>query len=394
MTRIALFNAQHDLALAHGRINYVPSALVNRLLYDLQWLPLWYAPAESRVLAAEPAADARWQQEGAALLGDGWQSRLVSHDGFRAMLAQGDACRVEPWGWDLSVRHRLMLWGMPQEALPTEDQLERWRGLAHRRLTMQMLNAMGEPVGMGTCPQELTTLEPVERYVGEHGACYVKAPWSGSGRGVFRVNLGSVADFASVISGIIKRQGSVMCERALDRQTDFAIELEIKGGQVAVTGYSVFTTDEHHQFDGSLVMPHDELHRGLLARCPSFNDVEQRLVEAVRLLIAPHYEGVLGVDMMLYRDGDAVRVAPCVEVNLRYTMGMVAATLGEQVLALGRVGRFKTEYAPQGIVRQGEKAQIVGSKLAGGRLYLTPVVEGVTKFAAFLEVEDVSRVVE
>ena len=387
MTRIALFNAQHDLALAHGKINYVPSALVSQLLQDLQWLPLWYEPQDSCVLAAEPPADDRWQQECAALLGDGWQSRLLSQDGFRAMLAQGDACCMEPWGWDLSVRHRLMLWGMPQETLPTEAQLACWRDLAHRRLTAQMLNAMGEPEGVGTSPQELTTLADVERYVAVHGECFVKAPWSGSGRGVFRVSEGSVADFASVITGIIKRQGSVMCERALDRLTDFAIELEIKGGQVTVTGYSVFTTDEHHQFDGSLVMSHDELRQWLLTRCPSLDAVEKRLVEAVRQLIAPHYEGVLGVDMMLYRDAGVTRVAPCVEVNLRHTMGMVAARLAERVLVPGRVGRFTTEYAPEGIRRSGPEAQIVDGRLCGGRLYLTPVVEGVTNFAAVLEVE-------
>ena len=387
MTRIALFNAQHDLALAHGKINYVPSALVSRLLHDLQWLPLWYAPQDNHVLAAELPADDRWQRECATLLGDEWQSRLVSQDGFRAMLAQGEASRVEPWGWDLSVHHRLMLWGMPLDAMPTEAQLACWRDLAHRRLTVQMLAAMGDPEGVGTCPQELATLEQLRAYVCEHGECFVKAPWSGSGRGVFHVTAGSVADFASVISGIIKRQGSVMCERALDRTLDFAIEMEIVAGQVAVTGYSVFTTDEHNQFDGSLVMPHDALRQWLLARCPSLGAVEQRLVEAVGQLIAPHYEGVLGVDMMLYHDEGVTRVAPCVEVNLRYTMGMVAARLAERVLAPGMVGRFTTEYAPEGIRRSGPAAQIVEGRLCGGRLYLTPVVEGETKFAAVIEVE-------
>ncbi len=389
MTRISLFNAQHDLALAHGRINYVPSAQVSQLLHDLQWLPLWYAPQDWRVLTTEvPPADALWHEQCAALLGDGWERRLMLQPALAQLLKQGELCRVEPWGWDLSVRHRLALWGMDEHALPTEAQLACWRGLAHRRLTAQLLAAMGEPEDVGTCPQEMTALEQVQAYVCEHGECFVKAPWSGSGRGVFHVTAGSVADFASVISGIIKRQGAVMCERALDRTLDFAIEMEIVAGQVAVTGYSVFTTDEHHQFGGSLVMPHDALRQWLLARCPGLDAVEQRLVEAVGQLIAPHYEGVLGVDMMLYRDKDGVeRVAPCVEVNLRRTMGMVACVLGERVLAPGSVGRYTTEFAPQGIVRQGLEPQISEGKLCSGRLYLTPVIEGVTKFATVLEVE-------
>ena len=389
MTRIALFNAQHDLAVAHGRINYVPTALVSRLLHDLQWLPLWYAPQGWRVLTTEvSSADALWHEQCAALLGDGWEHRLMLQPELAQLLKQGKPCRVEPWGWDLSVCHRLVLWGMDEHALPTEEQLACWRGLAHRRLTAQLLAAMGEPDGVGTCPQEVTTLQQVERCVAAHGECFVKAPWSGSGRGVFRVGEESVADLASVIMGIIKRQGSVMCERALDKVLDFAIEMEIEAGKVVVTGYSVFVTDEHHQFDGSLVMSRDALRQWLQARCPELDAVQQRLVAAVSQLVAPHYEGVLGVDMMLYDDGaGTLRVAPCVEVNLRHTMGMVAAVLGERVLAPGSVGRYTTEFAPQGIVRQGLEPQISEGKLCGGRLYLTPVVEGVTKFAAFLEVE-------
>lgn len=394
MTQIALFNAQHDLALAHGRINYVPNAQVSQLLLDLQWLPLWYAPVASRVLVYDKSsADELWASRCAAILGEDWQRRLLPQFTFTTLLKRGEDCLIEPWGWDLSLRHRLALWGVN---VPTVAQLECWRGLSHRRLTMQMLNAMGEPEGVGTCPQEMCSLSEVERYVTEHGECFVKAPWSGSGRGVFHVAAASVNDFASVISGIIKRQGSVMCERALDRTLDFAIELKIESGKVMVTGYSVFTTDEHHQFGGSLVMPHDELRLWLLARCPDLDEVQRRLVEAVGQLVAPHYEGVLGVDMMLYRDKAGVeRVAPCVEVNLRHTMGMVAWALGERVLAPGRVGRFKTEFAPAGIVRQGPEPQIEEGKLRGGRLYLTPVEEGVTKFAAFLEIEDASaRIVE
>lgn len=390
MTRIALFNAQHDLALAHGRINYVPTALVNRLLHDLQWLPLWYEPADCRVLAAEPPADALWRDQCGAVLGEGWQDRLVEPSRFAKELKQGELYRIEPWGWDLSVRHRLALWGLPHDAMPAEEQLACWRELAHRRITRQLLEVMDEPVGAGTAPQELTTLGEVERYVGAHGECYVKAPWSGSGSGVFQVSQDNVADMATVIAGIIRRQGSVMCERALDKVLDFAIELEIKAGKVTLTGYSVFATDAHHQFDGSLVMQHDALRAYLLEQCPRLDEVERRVMAAVGQCIAPHYEGVLGVDMMLYVDDGVRRVAPCVEVNLRHTMGMVAAALGERVLAPGRVGRFKTEYAPQGIVRKGAEAQIAAGRLEGGRLYLTPMMEGVTKFAAVLEVEETS----
>ena len=57
------------------------------------------------------------------------------------------------------------------------------------------------------------------------------------------------------------------------------------------------------------------------------------------------YRGPLGVDMMLCRvEGrDGLCVHPCVEVNLRRTMGRVAADLA-RFLAPGAKARFAIDY--------------------------------------------------
>jgi hypothetical protein len=52
---------------------------------------------------------------------------------------------------------------------------------------------------------------------------------------------------------------------------------------------------------------------------------------AIDDLIAPHYNGYLGIDMMLYWDENGkIALNPCVEVNLRMTMGMVTAAMGSR----------------------------------------------------------------
>ncbi len=57
-------------------------------------------------------------------------------------------------------------------------------------------------------------------------------------------------------------------------------------------------------------------------------DVEQARDEALAILplvLGNGYEGPLGVDMMVCGDGGSdCWIAPCVEINLRYTMGFVA----------------------------------------------------------------------
>ncbi len=58
----------------------------------------------------------------------------------------------------------------------------------------------------------------------------------------------------------------------------------------------------------------------------------ERALDAV---IAPHYTGPLGVDMMVARTGGGERfVMPCVEVNLRYTMGFVAMAVARRCPSL------------------------------------------------------------
>ena len=49
--------------------------------------------------------------------------------------------------------------------------------------------------------------------------------------------------------------------------------------------------------------------------------------------ILPDYRGYLGIDMMIYSDSAGkYRVQPCLEINLRYNMGLVADLLSRRYL--------------------------------------------------------------
>jgi hypothetical protein len=49
-----------------------------------------------------------------------------------------------------------------------------------------------------------------------------------------------------------------------------------------------------------------------------------------------NYSGPVGIDMMLAQEG----ICPCIEVNWRWTMGLVSCLAAEQ----GRFGRMVVEY--------------------------------------------------
>lgn len=75
----------------------------------------------------------------------------------------------------------------------------------------------------------------------------------------------------------------------------------------------------------------EELLEMLLGMYPELDSVIGQVLMTINDLVAPHYDGPLGIDMMLYRDENGkIALNPCVEVNLRMTMGMVTAAMGER----------------------------------------------------------------
>jgi hypothetical protein len=69
--------------------------------------------------------------------------------------------------------------------------------------------------------------------------------------------------------------------------------------------------------------------------------VASETLQAVRLLlqdvlqkmIGTDYAGYLGVDMMICREGENFLVHPCVEINLRMNMGVVARLFYDRYVA-------------------------------------------------------------
>jgi hypothetical protein len=55
----------------------------------------------------------------------------------------------------------------------------------------------------------------------------------------------------------------------------------------------------------------------------------QRLIHHLQVLINGNYAGPLGVDLMVVRKEGELLLHPCVEINLRNTMGHVALLLSK-----------------------------------------------------------------
>lgn len=370
MPKLYLFNPENDLALAADVDRYTAPPAARRLRADLSLLPLWIAGRGDRIVAADSADN---------------QEFISSHADTLAAVAgvgiyRGGDFQPMPWGWSRSVRGEFQRIGIGCDA--DDALLRRLRELSSRRTTVDMLRRLADAgVDVPEMPVVCASLDAVRRAVQRFGTAVLKMPWSSSGRGVVRVEAAEFSKYENWAGGIIRRQGEVLCEPFLDKVQDFAMEFYAKGGNVDFIGYSVFFNTPQMSYDHAVVASTERLHQRLSALVGEerLTAIRRSVAAALRQMLPDGYEGYVGVDMMAYRDRcGALRVDPCIEVNLRTTMGVVSAMLGDRVLHEGCVATMRVLYhkdagALAAFVQTLTPPQFADGRLSGGTLMLAPV---------------------
>lgn len=337
-----LFNPENDVALASGLRNYTPPSAAAALALSGAMLPWWLGAPGDAVLVPRGLLDEarRWAEATAECFGEGPRPVVT--------LAGIDA--VEPWGWSAYTLRLLEKAGCPEALLRRHSsRIEVHRQFSHRRTAAEVLRRLGD-----NSVVEARSWQEVERFATEHPAFYLKAPWSSSGRGVFR----SIGNLRELAEGIIRRQGSVMLEPAYDGVQDFAMLFRADGaGAVRFEGYSLFDTEGTPSYTGNRLLTDDNIEAciaGYVGR-EKLTKLREQLAGALGETATAHgYRGPLGVDMLVYRSTGGYAVAPCLEVNCRYTMGFVAHALVKRGL------RGRMTAIPD------------GSPLPGGAVLLSP----------------------
>ncbi|MDE6309848.1 MAG: hypothetical protein K2L81_06615, partial [Muribaculaceae bacterium] len=161
------------------------------------------------------------------------------------------------------------------------------------------------------------------------GSAMVKLPYSTSGRGIIDTSTNQgLNQLRHSAQGMLRRQGSLMVEKRLDKMVDFAMLYDIThDGKVEFLGYSLFETVGDTSYSGNRLLPDEEirLHLSQWVDMEQLMSVESALQRVLQQVIGSHHAGPLGVDMVIYRsDSGSLLINPCIEVNLRMTMGVVA----------------------------------------------------------------------
>lgn len=310
--RLLYFNPETEYALASGASFYTPPEPVCSLRHANRLLP------------------EKWALPGDCILVDSLEGllspyRLVDWTMLRSLFEIYPDINIEPWGWNPAFCRKLLNFGVPESALPGREEMQRIRQFAHRRTTIRLnsqWNSLIDASARVVLPVELRSEDECMEFLRNNPGCWLKAPWSSSGRGVVNTAAGMTCrQILQWARGIIRRQGSVMAETPADSVADFATEWKMEDTEASFIGLSSFYTSNRGKYISNELKPQSVLERKFDSlskiHLSEVVDMQKQVLESV----LAGYAGPLGVDMIVCADKS---LRPFVELNLRRTMGMLA----------------------------------------------------------------------
>ena len=404
MKRFAVFNPEHDLALANGDAHYLAPRNIREMAHDL-------APLMDYL---------EWDT---------------------------------PWGWDAAIVSHLHKSGIPRQELPTDAMLAALRTRSERitahHLLQQMLPLSAHLTGESYVCR---SLDDIESCATQYRHLLLKAPLSGSGKGLRHLNLNddknkndnvddndnhpscrrstlmltsSLKKIERWADALIRRHGYLTAEPYYDKVQDFAMEFFVAYGQCHFIGYSLFTTDNHGRYDSNLLLSDADIEARLSEYIPRsvLHDVRYFVEAHVDLIVPAEWDTsrfplTFGIDMMIvnltgqqptadgqqstHPDGNSqlrthnsqFKLHPCVEINLRMNMGIIAHEVRRLFLAPGSQGQYRIAiFADNAALmsfheeqRSRYPVEYVDGRLVRGYLPLTPIRQA-TRHLAYVVCE-------
>ncbi len=397
---IHFFNPGHEAAVLNASKYYMAPANVVSMKQELSYLPAWYAASADYVLVNNKPDD-------------DFQS-IIDRMNLPEAITIEDI-RVNP---DRYKGQQINLWGISPQSihflnklnteLQTDWNIPGWNEnytlLTSRMSALKCLESLVKDIGLNYLPENFpvffNNLEIIEKYISENDKIkfIAKAPYSSSGRGLLWLPQGKLTRTErQILHGHLKKQGMVSIERVLDKAVDFAMEFYSGEHTVDFTGYSLFQTNEKGAYSGNYIGQQER------AKQTIYKYISAELTDAVKLHlkdyilknIQPYYQGFLGIDMMVYREKEKKLLHPCVEINLRSNMGIIAINFSGKYVSANSEGSFHIDFSSQKgdlynkhiKMKNDYPAVFHNRKLQSGYLALCPV-NAESRYRAYVLIDD------
>ena len=335
--KLHFFNPEHDIALATDVKRFTAPSAARQLRHDLGFLPALWADDGDFVLVEDVDEAVRQSKSYGTLMA---AVRFVSEDDLRRWVRAEKSPKnleIEPWGWDWGVVETLTKVGLGRFC-PSDEQIQTIRELSSRRWAAEHLlptlrkKPMFKTVGTSRYISRESELPSADEI-----PFVLKSPWSSSGRGIrYAFNATQFARNLSWARRVVEQQGGVMVEPFYEKIADFAMEFDAKAdGSIVYKGLSLFVTN-NGAYTGNLIASEREKRKILAEFVPEkvVDELREAIVELLTSALQGRYSGSFGIDMMVVCDGSKNRgekseiaLHPCVELNLRRTMGHAALSI-------------------------------------------------------------------
>lgn len=338
---VHIFNPEHDMALAANSAFWTAPHAGRQLRSDLGWLPVLWAEDGDVVVVDDVRAAVAATRKLKVRHAD---VEFLSMDDKRRiaeMMSGVERPDVRPWGWDISVASQLRRAGFGQCPMPDAAALEKLRALSGRSTAARLLKHLRDNdsrlVGESVVVESMAQLYGCMK---EWGRIVVKSPWSCSGRGV-RYLSGNEDNILRWAEKTLRQCGHVTAEPFYAKVLDFGMEFSIEnGGEVRYDGLSLFSTVAGAYTGNVLATEAEKME--ILNRyidTDTLAATREAICQWMGTVAGDCHKGPFGVDMMVVCDGEkddkgkapasdsTLRLHPCVEINLRRTMGHVALAI-------------------------------------------------------------------
>ena len=355
---IYIFNPTCEYSIANGNENWVPNRILRKMEADLSLLPTYFTTKNDFVLVNQMPTSA-YLDELQQLFPNVPNFVLKNKAVQNQQLFFTPIDSLRPWGWSPTIHKFLspfkLLCSDDFKNSPVYHWTENHKIISSRKFSAQILEKLLAEkcdffLPLDFLPKTCTTQPDFKKAFQHWGKTMIKAPWSSSGRGLQKITKQPIHPKVwEKLLGIVNEQGYAMAEPYLNKVLDFAQQFEVYGGKAKFLGTTYFSTDQKGQYMGNYLNGLPENTDDLLLNfaCMATNKIVDPLKRAIEESdIAKHYEGPLGVDMLIYKDdNNVIKINPCLEINVRNTMGLLALHL-EKLIAPNQKGMFHIFFQP------------------------------------------------
>jgi hypothetical protein len=341
------------MAIANGEVAWQPNRILQQFEKDLELLPYIFAQSEDYIIVSElPENEFLNSLKTIKNISPNYipKSRLKDEKAFQ----NHQNINLQPWGWS-PVAHHLLNSLKSKTSQSFRNSLnfiwkEKLKEIVSRKFSAIILNSIcNKNPSMPYTPKSLhpvsiDNVNKIEEYVRKWNQVVLKAPWSSSGRGVQMLRYAEInKSNKQWVSGVIKQQGFIMIEPLLDKIEDFSLQFHISPKKIEFLGVGKFETNTNGQYISNTINPDTQF----IEKIVPLERLVLQITDALKLKkIQESYEGYAGFDLMTINYNNQVLIQPCVEINWRYNMGLVALQLQKLIHPQAK-GTFGVHFHPK-----------------------------------------------